>query len=138
MFNSRFGWYAASNFGCQGDLGSIEVEFLSPKSTVAATRARIVVVSPTRVNTLVPTVGNTIRSPGLYSFERVSECAVSSHAVGVQAVYLNYDGRRVGIAGELLGLPVVTSVCPYTGTVGIEVIMRDGLKQSKTLSGVTQ
>lgn len=139
VFNSRLGWYDASVFGCQGDLGSVEVEYIVPKSTATKPVATRQVLRATATLVVVPTPVDTVRPAGV-SFAKLAgdSCGVVSYAVGVKAVYLSYGGKRLGIAGDDRGAPVVTSVCPYSGTVSLDVYFGDGSMQHRSVEVVSQ
>ena len=139
VFNARLGWYEASIFGCQGDLSQVEVEYIEPKAAVTKSPTiRSVLRSPTPVIAFSVSPVATLAS-GLLLFQSDgSLCTVSSLAVGVSSVYLTYDSKRIGIAGDDHLAPVVTSVCPFSGTVGIEVNFKDGTKQTKKIEVVNR
>jgi len=125
IYNDRFGWYRLEAFTCSGDLGTIEVEWFDPRPTATYTRGPTRYHSPVPTVVVIPSLVPTALPVGIVVF-RVDGCVVQWQVNQVNAVFLNYGGVREGVAGEVNGGPVVRSICPYTGTVRIDVYRRDG------------
>jgi hypothetical protein len=128
IYNGRYGWYHTKDFSCTGDLSTIEVEWISPIPTSTITKA-VVVVARSRtpnapaVPSALPT--NTPLPRGVVVWS-VDSCTAQWLVWDVNAVFLNYAGHRDGVAGDNQGAPVVRNLCPYTGTVSIDVYNKDG------------
>lgn len=125
VYSRNLGWFPAGDFGCVGDLQSVEREFdVYPTPIASPTIARVV---PVRVFTQVPTVAipTVVPSPtfvpGIARFT-AEGCRVTWFVSGVQSVYLEYGGKSYGVPGENNGLPMYRDLCPYVGMVNLIAI----------------
>lgn len=126
VYVSSLGWVSQSMVYCYPGLENIEMPFDLPTSTrvfvprvgSSSTPISNLVVLPTLVR--LPTVS------GLVSFQAMGCDTVVWYAWDVREVYLVKGGQREAVPGDNAGQPVIRSVCPYTGTLGIVVVGRDG------------
>ncbi len=136
IYNSRYGWYLASDFGCSPGLEEIEVEFMPPvipTRTVVPTRRPVVAAktsTPVPVATAAPTA---TLANGIISFAAPSCDLVSYLVWNVKAVYLVKNGVKVGVPGDNQGQAVITSVCPYSGTLTLAAVSNDGSVLSRSV-----
>lgn len=118
IFNSRFGWYRVSDFGCQPGLERLEVEFVGPTRTLTP---RPVVKATSTSLPVSPVPSPTLRS-GIISFS-ADGCRLSWLVWDVQSVYLVYGGKREPVAGDRSGRSVSYDLVPcVAGVVRLEAL----------------
>jgi hypothetical protein len=134
IYNPRYGWYGAVAFGCAEGLDQLEVEFVPPVSPTRTSTPRPYVApkpaTPVPVATSVPsaTLAN-----GILSFSAPSCDLVSYLVWNVKAVYLVKNGVKTGVPGDNGGQAVVTSVCPFTGTLTLAAVTSEGSVLSRSV-----
>jgi hypothetical protein len=124
IFNSKFGWYAVSDFGCAPGLDVLEVEFVGP--TLTPTSRPVVKATSTSVPT-VPLPTPTLRT-GIVHFSS-DGCRLSWLVWNVRSVYLIVGGKREPVAGDRGGQFVSYDLVPcVAGVARLEAVGSGGEK----------
>jgi hypothetical protein len=128
IYNPRYGWYGAVAFGCAEGLDQLEVEFVPSVLVTPTPTRRPATVVPKAVATVpIPSpVPSPTLTTGIVSFSAPSCSLVSYLAWNVKAAYLIRGGVKTGVPGDWGGQAVLTSVCPYSGTLTLAVVFADG------------
>ncbi len=128
IWNARFGWFWAKNFGCEPGLDALEVEFIEPPKTATP---KPTIIYPTRTRTPPPTVALPTATltpvPGILLFD-VFDCHnVRWLAWGVSRVYLTVGKERWGVEGDVAGQPAQRDLCDHVGErIRLDVFLPSG------------